>query len=135
MAERRVGRRFGRRAARAADALSRRAYTLEPTKPLALRITLRVSACALSAVLGAASLAGWQAQRGGAASPCVPDPVAEKQRQAELERARLALAEESAARAAVQKTADRAAAEVARLSADLQFLRAQGGRRRPAASP
>ena len=40
-----------------------------------------------------------------------------------LTRARLALAQESAARAAVQKAADGAAAEVTRINAELQFLR------------
>lgn len=64
---------------------------------------------------------------------CTPAPIDEATRQTELIRARLALAQESAARAAVQKAADGAAAEVARLSAELQFLRGQG-KGRPAAT-
>ncbi|WP_341272033.1 hypothetical protein [Paraburkholderia ginsengiterrae] len=52
-------------------------------------------------------------------------PVDESAQQKELIRARLALAQESAARAVVQKTADSAAADVARLNAEVQFLRGQ----------
>ncbi|MFP3562114.1 hypothetical protein SB861_67675, partial [Paraburkholderia sp. SIMBA_049] len=55
------------------------------------------------------------------AAPVPPDVV-----QAELERTRLALAQETAARGAVQKTADSAAAEVARLTSQLQFLQGRG---------
>ena len=54
---------------------------------------------------GTAALTAWHAQRAGAGmaqSPCTPE-----------------------ARAAVQKTADSAAADVARLNAELQFLRGQ----------
>ena len=61
-----------------------------------------------------------------------PHPVDENLQHTELARTRLALAEESAARAAVQVSADHAAAEVARLSAELRFLRGQSGGR-PAA--
>jgi len=50
--------------------------------------------------------------------------------QAELERTRLALAQESTARAAVQKTADASAAEVRRLNTELLFLRGQSQKRR-----
>jgi hypothetical protein len=56
---------------------------------------------------------------------CAPASVDEGQQQTELARARLALAQESAARAAVQKSADSAAADVARLNVELQFLRGQ----------
>lgn len=62
--------------------------------------------------------------------PCVSAPVSADGAQAELERTRLALAQESTARAAVQKSADTAAAEVSRLNAQLQFLRGQGQKRR-----
>ena len=50
--------------------------------------------------------------------------------QAELERTRLALAQESTARAAVQKAADASAAEVGRLNTELLFLRGQSQKRR-----
>ncbi|MFM0141810.1 hypothetical protein [Paraburkholderia sp. RL18-085-BIA-A] len=122
MAEGRIDRRVGR----IARALSRRDYTLQPARPLAWRIALWGVACLLSAVLGAAALTGWHASRGGAAAEaCSAESIDEGSQQTELARARLALAEESAARAAVQKAADSAAAEVARLSAELLFLRVQ----------
>jgi hypothetical protein len=56
---------------------------------------------------------------------CLPASDDQRTGQIELARARLALAQESAARAAVQKTADNAAADVARLNEELQFLRGQ----------
>jgi hypothetical protein len=121
-----VERSVGRRVARVADALSQRVYTLQPARPLALRVAVWAVACVLSAVMGAAALTAWHAQRAGMAqSQCTPEPVDEGKQQTELARARLALAQESAARAAVQKTADSAAAEVARLNAEMQFLRGQ----------
>ncbi|MFL9960565.1 hypothetical protein PQR02_05395 [Paraburkholderia sediminicola] len=131
MAKWRIGRRIDRRAGRVAQALSRRDYTLQPARRLAWRIILWSGACLLSAVLGAAALTGWHASRGGAAvTACAAESVDVGGQQTELARARLALAEESAARAAVQKAADSAAAEVARLSAELQFLRGQSTARR-----
>jgi hypothetical protein len=130
MAEWRIGRRIDRPGGRIAHALSRRDYTLQPARPLAWRIALWSAACLLSAVLGAAALTGWHASRRGAAvTACAAESVDEGSQQTELARARLALAEESAARAAVQKAADSAAAEVARLSAELQFLRSQSNAR------
>ncbi len=78
----------------------------------------------------------WYAQRAGVSNgSCAPTPVDAGGKQTELARTRLALAEESAARAAVQRSADSAAADVARLSAELQFLRGQSKGRVPAASP
>ncbi|CAB3776607.1 hypothetical protein LMG28614_00248 [Paraburkholderia ultramafica] len=128
-----VERWVGRRVARVAAALSQRVYTLQPARPLALRVAVWAVACVLSAVLGAAALIVWHAQRAGMVqSQCNAEPVDEGKQQTELARARLALAEESAARAAVQKTANSAAADVARLTAELQFLRGQS-KTRPAA--
>lgn len=117
---------LGRRITRTGDALSRRAYTLQPARPLAVRALMWAGACVLGALVGAASLAAWHAQRGGAAAgQCASEPVDESQQQTELARTRLALEQESAARAAVQKTADSAAADVARLDAEVRFLRGQ----------
>ncbi len=91
------------------------------------------AACMLSAAAGAAGMLAWQVRRAGLPpDSCTAAPVSEDSARAELERGRLALAQESAARGAVQKTADSAAAEVARLSAELQFLRGQGKARPPA---
>lgn len=124
--DRGLNQRASRRVARAAYALSRRVYTLQPARPLAVRAAAWVLACTLSAVAGAAALTAWQAQRAGIAhEPCTVEPVNEGTQQTELARTRLALAQESAARAAVQRSADSAAADVARLTAELQFLRGQ----------
>ncbi|MFM0503785.1 hypothetical protein [Paraburkholderia caffeinilytica] len=123
-----VERRFSR-----AGSLTQRVYTLQPTRPLVLRITLWALVCALGAAGGAAAVAAWHAQRGGApANQCNAAPVDAGREQTELARTRLALAQESAARAAVQKTADGAAADVARLNAEVQFLRGQSKTKPPA---
>lgn len=115
-----------RRFSRNAGSLSHRVYTLRPARSLGFRAAVWVLSCVLCACVGAAGLAVWYAQRAGAPlAPCSVAPVDKNAQQIELTRARLALAEESAARAAVQKTADGAAAEVARLNAELQFLRGQ----------
>jgi hypothetical protein len=121
-----------RRFSRNAGNLTHRAYTLQPARPLALRAALWVLVCALSAAGGAAAIAAWHAQRAGAqVVQCVAAPVDEDSEQRELARTRLALAQESAARAAVQKTADGAAADVARLNTELQFLRGQSKAKPP----
>ncbi len=117
---------------RDAGSLAHRAYTLQPVRPLVLRVTMWVLVCALGGAGGAAAVVAWQAQRAGTpADQCSAAPVDETADQAELARTRLALAQESAARAAVQKTADGAAAEVARMNAELQFLRGQSKTRPP----
>jgi hypothetical protein len=122
-----------RRFSRDAGNLTHRAYTLQPTRPLVLRVTVWVLVCALSAAGGAATVVAWHAQRPGtSADQCNVAPVDEGSEETELARTRLALAQESAARAAVQKTADSAAADVARLSAELQFLRGQSKTKPPA---
>jgi hypothetical protein len=119
--------RIGRRITRVTGALSGRGYTLQPVRPLAVRVAMWSAVCMFSAMLGAAALAGWNAQRAGVpACRCAPEPIDESRQQTELARTRLALAQELAARAAVQKTADSASADVARLNAELRFLRGQG---------
>jgi hypothetical protein len=115
--------------------LSQAAFTLERTRPPLFRVMVRALVCVFCAVAGAVGITAWHAQR--ASQPpeqCVAPPVDETRQQTELARARLALAEESAARAAVQTSADNAAAEVARLSAELRFLRGQSGGRTAAQS-
>jgi phosphoenolpyruvate-protein kinase (PTS system EI component) len=74
---------------------------------------------------------GWYAtQHAGLAAQCASAPVSPDDMQAELERSRLALAQESTARAAVQKAADASAAEVGLLRTELLFLRDQSQKRR-----
>lgn len=119
-----------RRGRRCADSLSQGVFTLERTRAPLLRAMLRALACVFCAVAGAGGITAWHAHRANLPpQPCIAPPVDENQQQTELARARLALAEESAARAAVQSSADQAAAEVARLGAEVRFLRGQGGGR------
>jgi hypothetical protein len=126
-----VDRRFPRDAA----SLTQRAYTLRPARSLAFRATVWAVVCVLCACAGAAVLTLEHARRAGMPQEqCAPAPVDETAKQTELTRTRLALAQESAARAAVQKAADGATAEVARLNAELQFLRGQSKGRTAAAT-
>jgi hypothetical protein len=121
-----------RRFSRDAGRLTQRAYTLQPARSPGFRAALWVLVCALSAAGGAAAVVAWHAQRAGTpAVQCTAAPADEGSEQRELARARLALAQESVARAAVQKTADGAAADVARLNAELQFLRGQSKAKPP----
>ncbi|MFP3566345.1 hypothetical protein [Paraburkholderia sp. SIMBA_030] len=121
------------RFSRAAVSLARRTYTLRPARSPGLRVAVWVVVCVFSAAAGVAATVAWRMQRGAAqAEQCTAEPVSEDSEQAELARTRLALAQESVARDAVQKTADSAAAEVARLTAELQFLRGQRNTRPPA---
>jgi hypothetical protein len=111
---------------RNAGRLTRRAYALQPVRRLRFRIAVWVLACGLSALAGAAGMFVGEARRAGMPlTQCLPASVDKSAEQTELARTRLALAQESAARAAVQKTADSAAADVARLGNELQFLRGQ----------
>ncbi|MFM0200882.1 hypothetical protein PQR53_13530 [Paraburkholderia fungorum] len=122
-----------RRFPRDAGSLSQRVYTLQPARPLVARVIQWAVVCALGAAGGTAATVAWHAQRSGTAvDQCNAAPVDEGSEQTELARTRLALAQESAARAAVQKTADGAAADVARLNAELQFLRGQSKTKPPA---
>lgn len=111
---------------RDAGSLSRGAYTLRPARSLRFRVTVWAAACALCAGSGASAVKLWHARHAGAQQEqCIAAPMDEATKQSELTRARLALEQESAARTAVQNTADKATAEVARLNAELLFLRGQ----------
>jgi len=111
---------------RRADALTRRAYALAPARSARFRIAVWALVCTLSALAGGAGVViGETRGSGRPLTQCPPASDDQRAEQIELARARLALAQESAARAAVQKTADNAAADVARLNEELQFLRGQ----------
>ncbi|MGB8417550.1 MAG: hypothetical protein WCE85_14735, partial [Paraburkholderia sp.] len=74
-----------RRFSRDAGSLAHRAYTLQPARPLVLRVTRWVLVCALSAAGGAATVAAWHAQRPGTpADQCKAAPVDEGSQQTEL---------------------------------------------------
>jgi hypothetical protein len=118
------------RLTRAAGSLAQGAYALQPVRSLAVRLALWVGLCAGSAIAGAAAMYGYVQRADALAGQCAGTAAPADGAQAELERTRLALAQESTARAAVQKTADAAAAEVSRLNSQLLFLRGQGQKRR-----
>ncbi|MDE1182280.1 hypothetical protein [Paraburkholderia sp.] len=110
--------------------VAQRAYALQPVRSRAVRVARSVLAFVIAAALGAGALHLYASAHAtyADASPgaCVTAaPVARDALQADLERAQLALAQESASRTAVQKSADAAATEVARLNGELQFLRGQ----------
>jgi hypothetical protein len=124
-----------RQGRRTADTLSRAVFTLERARPPLFRVMVRAVVCVFCAVAGAVGMTAWHAHRANLPpEPCIAPPVDQTRQQTELARARLALAEESAARAAVQTSADHAIAEVARLSDELRFLRGQSGGRLAAQS-
>ncbi|MGA7776911.1 MAG: hypothetical protein WCA85_04275 [Paraburkholderia sp.] len=118
------------RLTRAAGNLAQRAYTLQPVRSRAVRAAIWAGVWVCSGVVGAAAMYAYLQHADALASHCTSAPVTADGAQTELERSRLALEQESTARAAVQKTADVATAEVSRLNAQLMFLRGQGQKRR-----
>jgi hypothetical protein len=118
------------RLTRAAGSLAQGAYALQPVRSRAVRAAIWAGVCACSVVVGAAAMYGYRQRADALVGQCAGAPVSADGAQTGLERTRLALAQESTARAAVQKTADAAAAEVSRLNAELLFLRGQGEKRR-----
>ena len=118
------------RLTRAAGSLAQGAYALQPVRSRAVRAAIWAAVCACSVGVGAAAMYGYRQLADTVVSPCANAPVSADGAQTELERAWLALAQESTARASVQKTADAATAEVSRLNAELLFLRGQGEKRR-----
>lgn len=110
---------------RSFDRLTQHAYELQPLRSRIASFGKWVFACAACLVLGAAAAIGYtQQQQRLSCAPCVVEPSDDSVR-LELTRARLALEQETAARAAVQETADASAAEARRLSEELRFLRSQ----------
>ncbi|MGF6240088.1 hypothetical protein P3T42_001837 [Paraburkholderia sp. GAS38] len=118
------------RSTRAAGSLTQRVYALQPVRPRAVRVALWAVVCACSVAVGAAAMSGYATRRAALPAACASTPVSPDGVQAELERTRLALAQESTARAAVQKAADASAAEAARLNTELLFLRGQSQKHR-----
>jgi hypothetical protein len=110
------------RSTRDAGSLTQRVYALQPVRSRAVRVALWAGVCACSVALGAAAMGWYATQRAALPAPCASAPVSADGVQAELERTRLALAQES--------TADASAAEVGRLNTELLFLRGQSQKRR-----
>lgn len=101
-----------------------RAYELQPVRSRAARLTAVLAWTVVTAVASAALMA-WSLER-GAPARCpsgTPDSLHEA-----LANAQFGLEQERAARAALQKSADAAQADVARLQGELLFLRSHGGR-------
>ncbi|RQH01137.1 hypothetical protein [Paraburkholderia dinghuensis] len=111
-----------RRFARASPDATR-AYTLQPVRSKVARLSMAL-AWTIAASASGAAVAVWAlAPKAQAHCPeSSPDAL-----HAELADAQLKLEQERAARAALQKSADSAQAAVARLEADLVFLRSQRG--------
>ncbi|MDM0106772.1 hypothetical protein QTH97_17635 [Variovorax sp. J22R24] len=107
-----------------ASRLATRRYAPQPVRSFAARVATSALLCAACLAAGAAAMT-WHAQRNAVdAAPC-PPPPSDELVQAELARTELALAQQEAARAALQKTATASAAEVSRLETELRFLRGQ----------
>jgi hypothetical protein len=112
-----------RRLARtAADAT--RAWELQPVRSRAARLTAALAWTIAAAAAGSA-LTAWSLAR-GAPEGC-PSATPGGLHEA-LANAQFSLEQERAARAALQKSADAAQADVAKLQGELLFLRSHGGR-------
>jgi hypothetical protein len=117
------------RSARAAGGLAQRTYALQPVQSRTVRIVLWTAVLVCGVAMGAAGMAWYASQHAMLPAQCAGFKVSPDGMQAELERTRLALAQESTARATVQKAADASAAEASRLNRELLFLRGQSQKR------
>ncbi|WJF92118.1 hypothetical protein QS306_15265 [Paraburkholderia bonniea] len=110
---------------KASDQLTRTRYALQPVRSRTRQLVLWGTACVSCLILGAA-VAGAYFQHSGTVPFELCEPSAsEADLQAELARTQLALTQERASRAAVQKVADASAADASRLTTELLFLRGQ----------
>jgi hypothetical protein len=113
-----------------------RAYVLQPARSRVARLATWALSCAVCMAAGAAALRGYEkhvAATTDAACAAPATPAAATTRDSlhdALERAQLALNQETASRATVQKSADALAAEVGRLKAQVLFLQGQSRSRR-----
>ncbi|SEJ66707.1 hypothetical protein [Paraburkholderia diazotrophica] len=121
--------------------ITQRAYMLQPVRSRAARIATRALACiACVACLaaGGAAVRGYDVHIAATHASCVTPmtpttpttPTSRDEVQDALMRAQLALKQEVASRAAVQKSADALAVEVGRLKAQVLFLQGQSHSRR-----
>lgn len=99
-----------------------RAYELQPVRSRVARAVIAVAWTVLAAAAGA-GLTAWLLDRDEPAR-C---PAASPDGQHALTDAQFRLEQERAARAALQKSADAAQADVAKLQSELLFLRGQRG--------
>ncbi len=109
--------------------VTQRAYVLQPVRSLPMRIGVWAMVCIACVSAGAAAMRGYATHADSAAPPAVV-PAANDELQDALARAQLALKQEAASRASVQKSADALTVEVRRLQAQVLFLQGQSRSRR-----
>ncbi|SIT47736.1 conserved hypothetical protein [Paraburkholderia piptadeniae] len=115
--------------------ITQRAYVLRPVRSRAARIatwTLACTACVACVAAGGAAVRGYDMRIAATHASCVTPttPTSRDDVQDTLMRAQLALKQEAASRATVQKSADALAVEVGRLKAQVLFLQGQSHSRR-----
>ncbi|WP_109479541.1 hypothetical protein [Paraburkholderia sp. C35] len=123
--------RAGRQRARRRMVMQR-TYVLQPMRSLAVRLSTWAFVCAACVAAGAAAMHGYAMRAVSASAPCTAPaaPAAHDDTQDALARAQLALRQEAASRASVQKSADALTVEVRQLQAQVLFLQEQGRSRR-----
>ncbi|BEU23904.1 hypothetical protein [Paraburkholderia sp. 22B1P] len=104
--------------------VAQRAYALQPVRSRAVRVGVWVLVCVACMAAGAAAMRGHVRADVSADPPCVA-PAAHDALQDALARAQLALKQEAASRASVQRSADALTVEVRRLQAQVLFLQGQ----------
>ncbi|MEM5434576.1 hypothetical protein [Paraburkholderia diazotrophica] len=115
--------------------IAQRAYELQPVRSRAARIatwTLAGIGCVACVVAGGAAVRGYDMRIAATHASCMTPtaPASRDDAQDALTRAQLALKQEAASRATVQKSADALAVEVSRLKAQVLFLQGQSHSRR-----
>ncbi|MBP0594748.1 hypothetical protein J8I87_34820 [Paraburkholderia sp. LEh10] len=110
-------------------AIARRAYAPRPVRSRAASIATWLLAGIACATAGAAAMHGYGTRAVAARDSCAV-PAAHDDLQDALARAQLALKQEAASRATVQKSADALTVEVTRLQTQVLFLQGQSRSRR-----
>jgi len=110
-----------------------RAYELQPVRSRFARVATWALVCGVGMLIGAAALRGYETRftsSSDAACAALSTSTSRNDLEDSLERAQLALKQETASRATVQKSADALSAEVGRLKAQVLFLQGQSRSRR-----
>ena len=104
--------------------LATRAYEPQPVRSLAAQWAATTALCVACLATGAAG-GVWHAQHNTSSSEAAMEQPSTDEMRAMLAQARLALAQEAAARATLQEAAEASAAKIDQLHTDLRFLRDQ----------
>ncbi|MBN3754510.1 hypothetical protein G3N95_16290 [Paraburkholderia sp. Tr-20389] len=115
---------FFRPGRQSARAVTQGTYALRPVRSRAMRVLTWVSVCVACAAAGAAAMYGYATRARSESVPCVASTSHDGLDDA-LARAQLALKQEGASRATVQRSADALTAEVRQLQAQVLFLQGQ----------